>query len=150
MSSYSVTIVNFFFEGVAPIIRDRKKLKQFIISIFEIEKRKLGAMNYIFSTDTVVHSINKKYLNHDILTDIVTFELSEKGESIVGEVYISVERVRENAFEHGVSFANELHRVMFHGVLHLCGFRDKTPFEIKKMREKENFYLKKYFGQCFT
>lgn len=145
MSHDLASKVNFFFEGVAPIIRDRKKLKQFIISIFEGEKRKLGSINYIFSTDTVVQKINKKYLNHNVLTDIVTFDLSEKGESIIGEIYISVDRVKENAIMHEASFANELHRVMFHGVLHLCGFGDKTLSEIKKMREKESYYLTKYF-----
>ena len=144
MSSDLSSKVHFFFERVAPTIRDRRKLKRFIVSIFEGEKRKLDSINYIFSTDTIVYKINKKHLNHDVLTDIITFELSEKGAPINGEIYISVDRVRENAIGQRVSFASELHRVMFHGVLHLCGFRDKTPSEIKKMREKEDYYLTKY------
>jgi|SRR5687767_954303 len=146
MSSHLGSKVYFFFEGVAPPIRSRKKLKQFIISMFKDERRKLGSVNYVFSTDTVVHKINRRYLNHDVLTDVITFDLSENGAPVVGEIYISIDRVKENAIKHGVSFTNELHRVIFHGVLHLCGFGDKTIPEIKKMRGKENHYLTRYFG----
>jgi len=146
MSYGSSSKVNFFFDEVAPTIRDRKFLKQFIIYIFRTEKRKIQSINYVFSSDRAVHKINKEYLNHDTLTDVITFELSKKGQTIIGEVYISVDRVRENAVIHRSSFKKELHRVIFHGTLHLCGFRDKTIFEVKKMRAKENYYLKRYFG----
>lgn len=146
MSSGLVSRVNFFFDGVAPAIRNRRSLKQFIIAIFRSEKRKLESITYVLSTDKTVHKINKEYLNHDELTDIITFNLSEKGKPIIGEIYISVNRVKENAIQHGTSFTNELHRVIFHGVLHLCGFGDKTVSEIRKMRKKENYYLTKYFS----
>ena len=145
MSSDLSSKVNFFFDEVAPTLRNRKALKQFIISIFRNEGKALGSINYIFSNDKSVYKINKEYLNHDELTDIITFRLSEKGRPIIAEVYISTDRVRENAISHGATFASELHRVIFHGILHLCGFTDKTTSGKRKMRKKENEYLTKYF-----
>ena len=87
--------------------------------------------------------INRTYLKHDYLTDIITFDLSE-GPSTTAEVYISVDRVKENARNNKVSFKNELHRVIFHGALHLCGYKDKKKKEIAVMRQKEDQYLSKY------
>ena len=137
--------VNFFFDGVEPTLRNRKTLKEFIVSIFRAEGKVLESINYIFSSDETVHKINKRYLKHDELTDILTFELSEKRTPIVAEVYISIDRVRENALNHGATKSMELHRVIFHGVLHLCGLTDKTASGKRKMRERENYYLSKYF-----
>ena len=145
MSSDLNSKVNFFFDGASPTIQDRIGLKRFIIYIFRREKKRLELVNYIFSTDKAVQLINKRYLNHKTLTDIITFELSEKNEPIVGEVYISVQRISENAVQYGTTFKTELHRVIFHGALHLCGFRDKTVSEISEMRSKEAYYLRKYF-----
>jgi rRNA maturation RNase YbeY len=87
--------------------------------------------------------INQKYLEHDFYTDIITFDLSETG-AVRGEIYISIDRVRENARKLGVSFKSELHRVIFHGMLHLCGYNDKTKAEKEKIRAKEDQYLNKY------
>ena len=84
--------------------------------------------------------LNKKYLNHDYFTDIITFSYSVKND-ISGDLFISVDRVKENSFKHGVSFEKELERVVYHGVLHLCGYKDKTPQEAHEMRSKENYYL---------
>jgi len=81
---------------------------------------------------------------HDFYTDIITFDLSES-RAIIAEIYISIDRVKDNSISLGTSFKSELHRVIFHGALHLCGFRDKTKEEKGKMREKEDFFLKKYF-----
>lgn len=145
MSSVLKSRVNFFFDGVSLNIRDRKELKRFIISIFKSERKKLGSLNYVFSNDKSVQLINKEYLNHKALTDIITFELSEKDTPIIGEIYISIDRVKENSRHYGTSFSNELHRVIFHGALHLCGFSDKTESEVTEMRKKEGYYLRKYF-----
>lgn len=96
-------------------------------------------------------TLNRQYLSHDEYTDIITFDLSEKSKrkrkEIDGEIYISIERVKENAKTFGKAFQEELHRVMIHGVLHLCGYRDKSSGSQKKMREKEDFYLKKWKGK---
>jgi metalloprotein, YbeY/UPF0054 family len=145
MSSVLNSKVNFFFDEVAPALRNRRILKKFIISIFRSEGNDLESINYVFSSDESVLKINKEYLNHDELTDIITFRLSENGKPIIAEVYISIDRVRENAITHGASFVFELHRVIFHGALHLCGFTDKTALAVKKMRRKEEYYLASYF-----
>ena len=100
-------------------------------------------INYVFCTDKVLLEINRKYLKHDLFTDIITFDLSES-RSVRAEIYISIDQVRENARMLGVSFKSELHRVIFHGILHLCGFMDKSKSEREKMREKEDYYLKRY------
>jgi probable rRNA maturation factor len=136
--------VCFFFQGVKVSLANRKELKRYIQSIFKKEGKKSTSLNYIFCTDKVLLEINRQYLKHDFYTDIITFDLSETN-SVLGEIYISVERVKENALELGVSFKSEFHRVIFHGVLHLCGYKDKSREEKDKMREKEEFYLAKYF-----
>lgn len=101
-------------------------------------------MNYIFCSDTRLLEINKKFLNHDYYTDIISFDFSE-GVSTQAEVYISIDRVKENARGLGVSFKSELHRVVFHGALHLCGYGDKTKKARETMRKKEDYYLLDFF-----
>lgn len=101
-----------------------------------------GEINYIFCDDAYLLDLNIEFLNHDTLTDIISFDYT-LGKLINGDVYISIERVRENADDFGVSFANELHRVMIHGILHYCGYKDKTEDEITEMRSKENYYISK-------
>ena len=105
------------------------------------ENRKLGEINYILCSDEYLHQINVNFLGHDTLTDIISFDYSV-GKELHGDIYISIDRVKENASEFDVDFANELHRVMFHGVLHYCGYKDKTESEKSVMRSKEDFYLK--------
>jgi probable rRNA maturation factor len=136
--------VCFFFERKDFSLINRAALKEFIVRIFKKEGQRLESVNYIFCSDSWLLKINQQYLKHDFYTDIITFDLSES-EFKQGEIYISVDRVRDNARELGISFTSELHRVIFHGVLHLCGYRDKTGSDVKKMREKEEFYLKSYF-----
>jgi probable rRNA maturation factor len=135
--------IKFFFDGVSINLRNRQALKRFIHAIFRKESKKLDSINYIFCSDRTLLKINQKYLKRSYLTDIISFDLST-GKAIVAEVYISVDRVRENADEHQTSFQEELHRVVFHGVLHLCGYKDKGPAEKRAMRSKENYYLQKY------
>lgn len=136
--------VHFHFDQIQIPLKNRVKLKDFISVIFSEEGFKLNRLDYVFCTDEKLFTINKKFLQHHTYTDIITFDLSED-ESLTGEVYISVERVGENAEKFGVTFEEELHRVIFHGALHLCGYKDKKPEEKTLMRKKENDYLKRYF-----
>jgi len=138
--------IYFFFNGVTLTLQNRKELKRFLISIFSSENVELSSVSYIFSTDKTLYNINKRFLNHEFFTDIITFPLSTKKDATVADVYISVDRVRENARLQNEPFQRELHRVIFHGALHLCGYKDKSRREINKMRERENYYLSRYFG----
>ena len=123
-------------------LKNRKRVKQLIIDMFEREGVLLNTLTYVFVTDEYLLSLNKSFLKHDYYTDVITFDLSETKAAVVGEVYISVPRVRENARSENVAVASELLRVVLHGALHLCGYKDKTKSEITKMREKENEYLR--------
>lgn len=109
------------------------------------EGKQVDTINFIFCTDQYLLELNKKHLNHDTLTDIITFEYNPPGQALLSDIYISIERVRENAVVFKTSFSRELHRVIFHGVLHLCGYKDKKPEESKLMRFKEEEYLQKWF-----
>ena len=106
-----------------------------------MEGKSLKNLQYVFCSDAYLLHINQQYLQHDDFTDIITFDLSA-GEDIEGEIYISSERVRENAGLHGNSFQHEMQRVIFHGALHLCGYKDKKKSEIQTMRDKEDAYLR--------
>ena len=112
--------------------------------VFDKEGQKLASLSYVFTSDNRLHEINKQFLKHDFYTDIISFDLSEPGQGITGEIYISLDRVRDNAKNLGFSTVDELHRVIFHGALHLCGFKDKSRKEALIMREKEDFYLARY------
>ncbi len=122
---------------------DKKGLKAFIPFLFQQEKKKNEQINYIFCTDDYLLNINRQYLQHDYYTDIITFDLSDTG-SIAGEIYISIERVKDNAKQMDVPFETECLRVIFHGALHLCGYTDKTQTQQKKMRQKEDEYIERY------
>ncbi|RZN84482.1 MAG: rRNA maturation RNase YbeY [Winogradskyella sp.] len=106
------------------------------------ENYKEGEINYIFCSDEYLHKINLDFLNHDTLTDIISFDYSV-GKELHGDIYVSIERVRDNSKDFGTTFSNELARVMAHGVLHYCGYKDKSDEESKLMRSKENHYLSK-------
>jgi probable rRNA maturation factor len=122
-------------------LKEKLKLKKWITAIAEKEKCKIGSINYVFCNDDELLEINLKHLNHNTLTDIITFDYSE-GNQINSDIFISVERVEENAKKFKVSFEEELHRVMIHGILHLCGYKDKTKSDAELMRKKENSSLK--------
>jgi len=135
------------FNFLEPIsLADRTRLKQFIIGLFKREKTPLAEVQYIFCSDQYLLEINRQFLQHDFYTDIITFDLSEPGQPIHAEIYISVDRVRENAREFNSSLKKELHRVLFHGALHLVGYGDKGREEEIKMRIMEEKCLTRYFG----
>ena len=133
--------IKFFFNNASISIENRSVLKNKINGIFLKEKKKYSNISFIFCSDKYLLSINNKFLGHNTYTDIITFPLNEEGEAIFGEIYISVDRIRENAVNEGCTIKNELYRVLFHGVLHLCGYKDKTIKDKKTMTAKENFYL---------
>lgn len=119
-------------------------LKQFVKEIFIQEKVSLNSLTYIFCSDEYLLNINKEFLNHHYYTDIITFCLSAKGDAVEAEAYISVERLKDNAQSLSVSFKEEVERVVFHGALHLCGYKDKRKKDIAIIRQKENFYINQY------
>jgi probable rRNA maturation factor len=143
MLSSSTPPVNFFFKRPVSL-KQRKKLKSFIKTIFFKEKMPIQSLSFIFCSDKDLLEINRQYLKHDYYTDIISFDLSGKNAPVQGEVYISVDRIRENAKSLNEPLAQELHRVIFHGVLHLCGFKDKTSKQKDLMRKKENQLLSFY------
>lgn len=138
--------IQLFYNEVTVNLPNRQKLKQFITSIFKRESsRKIESLNYIFCTDEYLLEVNRSYLQHDYYTDIITFDLSDTPQLVTGEVYISIDRVRDNAKANHTTIIEELHRVIFHGALHLCGYKDKKPAEVKAMRAAEDKYLALYF-----
>jgi probable rRNA maturation factor len=130
----------------AASLKDRNRLRKFIGKMLKKEGKPLAELQYIFCSDAYLLAINREYLQHDYFTDIITFNLSEKSQPINAEIYISVERVRENAVDYSSSFKKELHRVIFHGALHLCGYKDKKPKDAQLMRQMEDKALKSYLG----
>ncbi|MBS1631963.1 MAG: rRNA maturation RNase YbeY [Bacteroidetes bacterium] len=133
--------VRFFYPNNSHYLKDSSELKIFIDRLFKKEGKRLEELNYIFCSDQTLLEINKKYLNHNYYTDIITFNLSENKDIINGESYISIDRVRSNSSGLGISFRKELLRVIFHGALHLCDYKDKTTKDSIQMRIKEDFYL---------
>jgi probable rRNA maturation factor len=125
-------------------LRDRNRLKLFIESLFRREKKSLESLNYIFCSDKYLLNINRQFLQHDFYTDIISFDLST-GPATIGDIYISIDRVRDNAAQLGIPLSVEVHRVIFHGALHLCGYKDKSKPDQAKMRQKEDQALSLYF-----
>ena len=118
------------------------EISKWISGLIQEENCKEGEVNYIFCSDKYLHKINVDFLNHDTLTDIISFDYSV-GKELHGDVYISIDRVRDNAKDFNVAFADELARVMAHGVLHYCGYKDKSEEDSITMRSKEDYYLGK-------
>ena len=133
--------VYFFFINRSFTLKNRNSLKKFITGIFKKEEKRLCQICYIFCSDADILKLNKKYLSHNYYTDILTFDLSENKKEISAEVYISIDRIKDNAQKEKVLFQIELYRVLFHGALHLCGYNDNSPKEIYKMRKREDYYL---------
>ena len=121
-------------------LKNKAKLKLWVKSVVEKEKHTLGTINYVFCDDAELLEINLKHLNHNTFTDIITFDYTE-GVKINSDIFISINRVEENAKKFKVSFEEELHRVIIHGVLHLCGYKDKSKSDTELMRKKENWAL---------
>ncbi|HET7115748.1 MAG TPA: rRNA maturation RNase YbeY [Hanamia sp.] len=135
--------ISFNNHGVSEVLKDKLLLKTFLSSIFAEEGFDFKSVTYVFCKDEFLLKLNQQYLKHDTLTDILTFTLSGTSLPIVSEIYISIERVKENALSLGENYENELHRVMIHGILHLCGYKDYSPKEKAEMRSKEDYYLSK-------
>jgi probable rRNA maturation factor len=133
--------IYFFCEDVVFRPPSIRSIRSWLNEVAHSENKSVGSLNYIFCSDAFLVKINTKYLGHTTLTDIITFDNREDKSVIEGDIYISVERVKENARKYKVVFLTELHRVMVHGLLHLMGYNDKTPYQKKIMRKKETSYL---------
>jgi probable rRNA maturation factor len=133
--------INFYSEEIDFKIPNNRKVSSWIKSTVEKENRKIKELNYIFCSDEYLMGINIQFLNHSTYTDIITFDNTETPGFIEGDIYISIERVKENATKFKADFMDELHRVIIHGVLHLLGYSDKSSIDKRIMRDKENTYL---------
>ena len=133
-------MISCFFEDIESFEVSLELYTQKISYIIDNEGFTKENIVIVFCSDSFLLDLNKKHLNHDYFTDIITFSYTTL-DRISGDLFISVDRVKENALKEGVFFERELERVVYHGVLHLCGYNDKTPEEIKEMRSKENYYL---------
>jgi rRNA maturation RNase YbeY len=125
-----------FFSETKFKILHKQSIKNWLSDVAKQENRKIGDINIVFYNDEQLLKLNKQYLNHDTLTDIITFDYSEE-KTLHGDIFISIERVKENAQKYNCAFEEELKRVMAHGVLHLCGYKDKNKEEITLMKQKE-------------
>ena len=133
--------IDFFFEEVNIPGFSRRKVREWIIQTILAEGGSPGDLSFVFCNDEYLLKLNLEFLEHDTFTDIITFDYCEESGNVSGDIFISVERVRENASGLNLSFAEELNRVIIHGVLHLLGYQDKTPDDELLMRQKENYYL---------
>lgn len=133
--------IQFFSEDIAFTLKKKQKLREWITDVIRNENRRPWYINFIFCSDNYLLDLNKTFLKHTTLTDVITFPYEEKQDTVSGDIFISVERVAENALKFGEKFEDELHRVMVHGVLHLLGYEDKSPAMKEKMTSIENFYL---------
>lgn len=134
-------MINFHTEDIDFKVEKPIKTKKWLKKVIETEGFELSEINYIFCSDEYLHKINLEYLDHDTLTDIITFDNSEVENLIEGDIFVSIDRVNDNSKEFDSLFDQELHRVLVHGVLHLCGYYDKSIEDEKQMRAKEDFYL---------
>lgn len=133
--------IHFFTEDTTNQIKQKLAVKRWIKAAIASEGFKVGEISVVLCSDTYLLAINKQYLRHDTYTDIVTFDNSEQDDTIAGDIFISVDRIQENALKFGVPERDELHRVIIHGILHLCGYGDKKKEDKIRMTEKEDFYL---------
>lgn len=131
----------FFSEDTSYLLKEKAHIRSWVKGVIIAEGKKLKELNFIFCSDNYLLSINQQYLNHDTYTDIVTFDNSPSEKSILGDIFISIDRVKENAKEFQSSERNELHRVIVHGVLHLLGYKDKSKPDKALMTQKEDQYL---------
>ena len=132
--------IHFHQEDIFFQIQNIKALRSWIANSIFKENKSVGQLSFIFCSDNYLLKINKKYLNHDFFTEVISFDHSEENH-ISGDIYISIDRVKENAKEFGYSLKDELHRIIIHGLLHLLGYSDKTQELKATMKEKEDFYL---------
>ena len=136
-----VSKINFFADGVNYTLKSKKTIREWLANSAKTEGYIIKELSYIFCSDDALLEINQAFLNHDTLTDIITFDNSEKKNEIIGEIYISIERIQENAEKYKTETSQELRRVMIHGVMHLCGYKDKSTTDKSIMKNKEDEYL---------
>ena len=141
--------VRFFSDGVSFQPEGKRKISHWLKQVIAEEGKKTGLLQYVFVSDEIILDINKKYLQHHDYTDIITFDDSI-GNTISGEMYVSIDTILSNAKDYQVDFCNELLRVMVHGLLHLCGYKDATAQEQQEMRAAEDKYLEDYANLNFT
>lgn len=136
--------INFFSEAVKFNLPEKLRRKKWLKQLAETEKFKIGELNYIFCSDEYLYDINVEYLDHDTYTDIITFDNSEEEKQLEGDIFISIDRVRENATKHGQEETSELSRVISHGLFHLMGYKDKSKEQSAAMRFQEELAIKLY------
>ncbi|PLW96614.1 MAG: rRNA maturation RNase YbeY [Marinilabiliales bacterium] len=137
-------VINFFSEDITWTLRNKRLIRTWLSRLFFKEGLQVGEVNYIFCSDRYLFDLNVKYLEHHTLTDTITFTYSTDNEPITGDVFISYERIKENAQKMKVKFSDEVLRLIAHGALHLCGYNDKLPEDKRVMTNKEDFYLLQY------
>jgi len=135
--------INFFNEDISFTVKQKGLLRTWIRNTIISENHRLKLLNFIFCSDAYLLNINKEYLNHDTYTDIITFDNSDVEQEIAGDIFISIDRVEENAKELELDATEELHRVIIHGTLHLLGYSDKNKTSKAQMTDKEDHYLSK-------
>lgn len=136
-------MINYFYENTQETISEN--YKTWLEDLIRNEEKKPGNINYIFCDDEYLLKVNQDFLQHDYYTDIITFD-SVKGKTINGEIFVSLQRVKDNATTLAKIYEEELRRVIAHGVLHLCGYKDKSPEDELLMRQKEDFYIQRFQG----
>lgn len=143
--------VNFFTQDLNFTLKNKTHVRTWLTAVAKKEGATIEQLNYIFCSDNYLLALNKKHLNHNTLTDIITFDTSAPlspwrgaGGEASGDIFISIPRIKENAQTYNVTFEKELHRVMVHGLLHLLGYKDKKPADKAQMTGKEDFYLKRF------
>ena len=133
-------MILYYYEDIDFVFRNKTLNNRWLKLVAESEIRRIGDISIIFCSCHSILAVNQKYLQHDYFTDIITFDYCE-GDRLSGDLFISIDSVRENALEYGTDFSDELNRVMVHGILHLIGYDDHTEEDIAMMRKKENYYL---------
>ena len=137
------TNICFYNEDVNYRLVYKEKIRLWILATIKQEKKQAGDISFVFCSDEHLLEINRQYLSADYLTDVITFDFTEENQ-VSGDIFISVDRVKENAKLYKQKYYQEMLRVILHGILHLCGYKDKTDDEEKQMREKEDYYLQKF------
>lgn len=136
--------ISFHIEGIDFKLTNDHSIARWLGQVFKTEEKELNSLSIILCSDDYLHNLNVEYLQHDTLTDVITFPYSILGKPIEGDIFISIDRIKENAEQLNITFQDELHRVMVHGALHLAGYADKTPEEATIIRAKEDFYLSQF------
>lgn len=133
-------MISYFTEDIKFNFKSKRLTNRWLTLVAESEIRRIGEISVIFCSDPYILSVNQKYLQHDYYTDIITFDYCED-DRLSGDLFISIDTVRENSAEYGTEFEDELNRVIVHGILHLIGYDDHTPEDVAEMRKKEDYYL---------